>query len=153
MGYRVAARVVSAAEVGGSHTRKRLFILGHANRDIERQPSLPEHFACGHGIQDGPEPNGYAVGSNTNGPDMDVVLGADSGDGLEGHNLRLFPPELSNLAEWRKTLDRRPELKPCLHRLGDGMAQRVDRNAAAGNGVVPLAAAHAYCALRAELGG
>jgi len=49
MGYRVAARVVSAAEVGGAHTRERLFILAHADVQARRQSRL--HCRGPEGIQ------------------------------------------------------------------------------------------------------
>jgi DNA (cytosine-5)-methyltransferase 1 len=151
MGYRVAARVVSAAEVGGTHTRERLFILGHANRWNEREFCVPQPQPVGNGLQNQPKPDRHSNRPVQTKPDLDVVLGPNARSGLERRNLPMFPPAPSDIAKWRKTLDERPELKPCLHRLDDGMVGRVDRHAAAGNGVVPLAAAHAYCALRAEL--
>lgn len=40
MGYRVAARIQSAAEVGASHRRDRLFILAHADVQGFGQPGL-----------------------------------------------------------------------------------------------------------------
>ncbi len=40
-------------------------------------------------------------------------------------------------------------LKPSVHRMADGLAYRVDRIRACGNGVVPLAAAYAWRTLRA----
>ncbi|PTX37869.1 hypothetical protein C8N34_14710, partial [Gemmobacter caeni] len=42
-------------------------------------------------------------------------------------------------------------LKPGIQRLGDGVATWLDRSAAAGNGVVPLAAARAWRYLKAEI--
>ena len=62
-----------------------------------------------------------------------------------------FPPTPGDLAQWREAFERRPELKPCLHRLDNGLAYGMDRTSAAGNGVVPLAAAHAFRTLKAEL--
>ena len=64
---------------------------------------------------------------------------------------RLFPPMPGDLAEWGETLRRHPELKPSLQRLDDGVATWLDRSAAAGNGVVPMAAARAWRMMRGEL--
>ena len=55
--------------------------------------------------------------------------------------LPAWPPSPSLYAEW----DRIPNhLKPALHRMADGLADRVDRIRACGNGVVPLVAAYAW---------
>jgi len=53
--------------------------------------------------------------------------------------------------EWGEILDQRPGLKPCLYRPSDGLAHGLDRAAAAGNGMVPMAAARACEALKKEL--
>lgn len=55
----------------------------------------------------------------------------------------IFPPLPGAFAEWGTILADRPDLKPGIQRLDDGLATRMDRTAAAGNGVVPLAAARA----------
>ena len=47
----------------------------------------------------------------------------------------------------------RPDLKPGALRLDDGLASWLDRTAAAGNGVVPLAATRAWRMLKAVLEG
>nr|WP_241741203.1 DNA cytosine methyltransferase [Gemmobacter straminiformis] len=153
MGYRVAAGVVSAAEVGGSHIRDRLFILAHADREAERQPRLRGAEPSGAGLSQRPEPDGQADLDQARGWGMDASVGHADGGGVEGWEPGLFPPLPGRFAEWRETLDRRPDLKPCVHRLADGMAGWVDRSVAAGNGVVPLAAAHAWRMLRGELEG
>ena len=153
MGYRVAARVVSAAEVGASHTRERVFILGHADVQIERQPGMHSGQPIGDSVQDGSEPNGHSDRIEEPSPVLDAALGRAGGRGLEGYNIPFFAPKSDDIAEWRKALRKRPDLKPCLHRLDDGVACGVDRSAAAGNGVVSLAAARAWVALNAELRG
>lgn len=50
---------------------------------------------------------------------------------------------------WQETVRQCPELEPALCRMADGLANRVDRLRATGNGVVPLAAAFAWDALSA----
>lgn len=69
----------------------------------------------------------------------------------------LFPPGPSDLDAWRRILERWPELAPALEppfrELADGVA--ADRRQwlrLLGNGVVPLQAAYAFCALAIGLG-
>jgi DNA (cytosine-5)-methyltransferase 1 len=47
MGYRVAATLLSAADVGASHKRERLWIMGHAERARRETPSGGSHFDTG----------------------------------------------------------------------------------------------------------
>lgn len=152
MGYRVAACVVSAAEVGGSHIRERLFILAHADVQRHRQPRLhPVKPGAGGGVQERPESSGQPDRPLECRQSLDADVGHDDGSGLGSAAPSLFPPMPGDLAEWRETLRRTPELKPSLQRLDDGVATWLDRSAAAGNGVVPLAAARAWRMLKAEL--
>lgn len=151
MGYRVAACVLSAAEVGGSHTRERMFILGHADVQGIRQSRLHSVEPGRAGVPKRPEPDGQPNGPQEPGRVLDVALGSVEGRRLEGGPLPVFPPEPGDIAQWRETLDRRPDLKPGILRLDHGLASGMDRTAAAGNGVVPLAAARAFQLLRKEL--
>ncbi len=151
MGYRVAACVVSAAEVGASHTRERLFILAHADIQRIRQSGLHRGVTSGHPVQDRSEPNRITDRDQECGQRMDANVGVDDGCGLDTTALPIFPPLPGDFDQWGEILRASPELKPCVHGLDDGLAFGMDRSAAAGNGVVPLAAAHAYCTLRAQL--
>jgi DNA (cytosine-5)-methyltransferase 1 len=85
------------------------------------------------------------------GGDVGPVLGHSQSQRLDTRAFPLFAPGPSELELWGETLDRRPGLKPGLYRPVDGLACGLDRSAAAGNGVVPLAAARAFIALRKEL--
>ena len=58
-----------------------------------------------------------------------------------GDSLQLWPPSPGDTKSWGSVPD---ALKPALHRMADGMAYRVDRVRACGNGVVPLVAAYAF---------
>ncbi len=153
MGYRVAACVLSAAEVGGSHLRERVFILAHADlQEFGQQgmlsaPPVPPEAAQGRG------PVGQAAGSEERGQLLDGALGLPAGDGLDPACPGLFPPLPGAFEKWGMALAARPDLKPGVHRLDDGLASWLDRSAAAGNGVVPLAAARAWRHLREELEG
>jgi DNA (cytosine-5)-methyltransferase 1 len=72
---------------------------------------------------------------------------SQSGDG----GRPLFPPGPGDADAWRAVLARRPDLAPATQpgvcRMADGLAGRVDRLRMLGNGVVPLAAAHAVRSL------
>lgn len=152
MGYRVAAGVVSAAEVGGSHIRERMFILAHADLQGQRQSRLHRSDAgAGSGVQERPQPGGQSDRPMECGQGMGADVGHDDGGRVEAPAPGLFPPMPGDLVEWGETLGRFPQLKPSLQRLDDGVATWLDRSSAAGNGVVPLAAARAWRMLRAEL--
>lgn len=62
-------------------------------------------------------------------------------------DLPLWPPRPADHEAWK---DVPADLKPAVRRVADGMADRVDRLRLCGNGVVPLAAAHAFCTLATE---
>lgn len=152
MGYRVAACVLSAAEVGASHIRERLFLLAHADVQIGREPGLhPPESRTGSGIQDRPEPDRQPGRPAQCGAVLVPDVAVDDGGGLETEAPGLFPPMPGDLAEWGETLRRHPHLEPGIQRLDDGLAPWLDRSSAAGNGVVPLAAARAWRSLKAEL--
>lgn len=55
--------------------------------------------------------------------------------------LPVWPPAPGGYEQWGHVPD---ALKPAVHRMADGMANRVDRLRACGNGVVPLVAAYAF---------
>jgi DNA (cytosine-5)-methyltransferase 1 len=149
MGYRVAACVVSAAEVGAPHIRERMFILAHADLQEPGQPGLhPTEPGERPRVQERSESDGQSGWAEERRPVLDVDVGHDAGGGLDAPAPELFPPMPGDLVEWGKTLGRSPGLKPGIHRLGDGVATWLDRSAAAGNGVVPLAAARAWRMLK-----
>lgn len=62
--------------------------------------------------------------------------------------LPIWPPRPNDYDEWR---DIPENLKPAIFRVADGMANRVDRVRACGNGVVSLVAAYAFKTLTANL--
>lgn len=152
MGYRVAATVVSAAEVGGSHIRERMFILAHADRYDVSQSGLHSPRPRRAAFPAGHEPDRQAGWDGQCCDVLDAADGHDAGRGVGVAEPPIFAPLPGDLAKWGTALGRWPALKPCLHGLADGMANRVERPIAAGNGVVPLAAARAWHDLRFELG-
>jgi len=150
MGYGAAACVISAAEVGASHIRERLFILGDANIPVSREPCglvaepswRKDKGGTGERLADGAEASGAV---------MDTPVAATLSSGMEGNRPSIFAPGPGSLTSWHPALRSRPDLQPALFGMDDGMADRVERCAEAGNGVVPLAAAYAWRSLRAAL--
>jgi DNA (cytosine-5)-methyltransferase 1 len=112
---------------------------------------VPETEPVGHRVYERSKPDGISDRPETTSGELVPVLGAGGCDGMERKCVPHFPPTPGDLAQWREAFERRPELKPCLHRLDNGLAYGMDRTSAAGNGVVPLAAAHAFRTLKAEL--
>lgn len=151
MGYRVAAGVQSAAEAGASHLRNRLFILAHADLQGQRQPGLHHRGAGGDTISDGSQSVRQAGGHPQRSRLVDASVGCSDSQRLDAGAVPLFAPGPGEFREWGETLERWPGLKPCLYRPADGLAHGLDRSAAAGNGVVPMAAARAYLDLKQEL--
>lgn len=152
MGYRVEAGLFSACEVGATQWRIRLFILAHADDDDLREPGRNPAFARRRGVRSVRRSNRSADrairGSQELHADVDADAIARRGSS-EREDLPIFPPGPFDLAAWDAILARRPDIQPCLFRVGDGMAHRLDRHHAIGNGVVPLAAAYAWRTLKA----
>ena len=78
----------------------------------------------------------------------DSELGNSNNERLErqcqcqcSNQLPTWPPSPSDYESWDRISD---DIKPALHRMADGLADRVDRIRACGNGVVPLVAAYAW---------
>ncbi len=83
---------------------------------------------------------------------MDAYLAIDKGmrgNADEALQLPIFAPAPYQFERWATVLGQRPDLQPELFGLGDGVAGRLDRSDAAGNGVVSLAAAYAWRTLEA----
>ena len=221
MGYRVAAGIFSAAEVGASHRRDRLFIMadrigGGLHRDDGRgagqQPSdrsfavadtdgrnasaereqrggqqrlQPRRYGDSGNVGDAAHDNGRRGDSRPQegtrqdgigrrgftvaGPDLadasdagsqgDRFAGTrhDERDGSDAHGsasefrgicLPAFAPGPAD-GRWPAIIAASPQLEPAVRRMANGMADRVDRLRACGNGVVPLAAAYAWRTLDA----
>ncbi|MHC1700268.1 MAG: DNA cytosine methyltransferase [Humidesulfovibrio sp.] len=151
LGYRVAAGVFSAREVGASHHRRRLFILAHAHGSLVqvRQRADGGRRQAQVRGQAPAEHSGHSLG-------LDAVLGAaaldaGAGAGEDAGNLLLFAPGPGDVAAWSDIILRRPDLKPAVPGDADGVATRLDRQRLAGNGVCPLAAAVAFRTLSAVL--
>ena len=152
LGYSPKAGLFSALEAGASQLRRRLFIVAHAD-EVPLREQL-RGGAVGPGDEapgrsgPGGEPDLHGKGCSH----LDADLAPDPLGGSRAdadHAVGGFAPPPSDFAAWAAVLDRRPDLQPELFGLGDGMADRLDRSDAAGNGVVSLAAAYAWRTLRA----
>lgn len=152
MGFTVKAGLFSALETGASQIRRRLFILAHSNKVPLLQPAGAGTEQSGLEIQGRSD---TARITDIVGQSGTAVVTADSADqsmrcetGI-GFQLPIYPPAPYQFGDWSQILDRHPELQPELFGLADGMANRMDRSNAAGNGVVSLAAAYAWRTLKA----
>ncbi|MEC3860113.1 DNA cytosine methyltransferase [Mesobacterium sp. TK19101] len=172
MGYRLAAGLFTAAEVGAPHRRERIFILAHRERDQLADPARllgdplerrqPDRGARPLADPDGERreqaERGQAKGGRPDRrqPDVDDADGAGSqgrGDDVGEHASEwpAWPPGPYDAHGWERYLEIVPDAEPSIRRGADGLANRVDRLRLCGNGVVPLVAAHALRALAAEL--
>ena len=147
MGYSVKAGLFSAAEVGASHQRRRLFIVAHADKVPLLQQD--QSRAGERDLQDAgrSDADGEPACNREGRAPLDTHLAADQsvrGEADETFQLPVFALPPSEFAGWAEILDQRPDLQPELFGLADGLADRVDRSDAAGNGVVSLAAAYAW---------
>ncbi|WP_104009446.1 DNA cytosine methyltransferase [Jhaorihella thermophila] len=172
MGYRTAAGLFTAAEVGAPHKRERLFILAHREHDHMADPARllrdplqrwePDRDARPLADPDGERRQQAERGQAQDGrpdrcePDVDDADSAGSqgrGDDIGEHagERPAWPPGPGDADGWREFLRDAPDLEPAVRRGADGLAHRVDRLRLCGNGVVPLVAAHALRTLAAQL--
>lgn len=166
--------VLSAAEVGATQLRERLYILAHSHRErrsverifrvldgewaTQRDDANGCHTDVGHtdgsrleGRQRPIErcPNEWTAWktSTTVADPTRVQRQAEQRSAAHG-DVGYFPPRPDDLQSW----ERMPAiLEPALCRMAYGVAGRVDRLRLTGNGVVPLAAAVAFLRLRDRL--
>jgi DNA (cytosine-5)-methyltransferase 1 len=123
MGYRVAAGLFTAEEVGATHKRERVFIMAHSLSRIGERPRVDEG--------DGKTRS------------LDRKLGRGS------CHIPLFPPGRSNISAWKRHYPL--PVESTIRGMADGRSDRADRLRAAGNAVVPLVAAYAWRTLHLAL--
>ena len=151
MGFDVEADLFTALEVGASHRRERLFILADTNR--QHSGELSVNGACRGTSLPAPQFQRTSDWDRQPKQGLDTLVGSADGFRLDAEQLPLFAPGPDAFEAWHGILESRPDLKPAVSRNVDGMEDRVDRSAAAGNGVSSLVAAYAYRTLKARLCG
>ena len=129
MGYRVEVGIFSAEEGGAPHKRERMFILAMAE----------DSSSIGWGRGD------YGDTARDNGEVQAEGLCLSVGSRAS------FPPRPDEFEKWERVLEGDPSLEPALRRGSDGLAYRVDRLRASGNGVVPVCATVAFLSLVEKL--
>jgi len=170
LGYEVAEGIFSAAEVGASHRRERVFILAYGRREhvnVQQWAARPELETEGNVLaySNGPRPQGRSISRDSAGEraarTSSPKMGDSKREGLEGKEYRIsksveqssrgFPPGPDDLEGWSRLLTEMPSLEPAICRVADELPCRVDRLAALGNAVVPTQAAYAFTTLRGKL--
>jgi DNA (cytosine-5)-methyltransferase 1 len=142
IGYDCRWDIVSAAEVGAPHLRKRWFLLAHANSVGLRKEQRTKHIQRPRSIQ--PDDNGKAQSlANSTGTGLPR---RESGDGSRKNaeiqsrgkdNGRMLEPV--GRGWW--------EIEPNVGRVANGVQMRVDRLRCLGNSVVPRQAQEAFMRL------
>jgi len=129
-GYDARWKVISAAEVGGPHKRDRLWIVAHANHSRKLQSEGSKQDKWRWAGYDGEE------------------VSDTSSERLEGRELPIREEEAyapTGSTCWWHT-------EPRVGRVADGVAHRVDRLKALGNGQVPAVAATAFKIFEPDVG-
>ena len=166
MGYRASADVFSSAEVGANHLRRRVFILAVADAEgSDRGLQLLRGRPDEAGAESGGRGERLAdAGSERLGKGRRraalqgraVARRAQEQPAGRGASLPRYAPGRSDFRSWATALDLDPSLAPAVEPevrgMADGLASRVDRLRAIGNGVDSLVAAVAFRALWDSVG-
>ena len=142
MGYVVAAGLFSAEEVGAAHQRERLFIVAYSS-----------HHGCRHApVQTHHEGRRTTAVRSSHVSRREGWLSHQPDTEPRPASVALaFPPHPDDREGWARVLAVSPTVEPAVRGVADGLAPRVDRLRACGNGVVPAVAALAWRALVGSL--
>jgi DNA (cytosine-5)-methyltransferase 1 len=158
LGFRVEAGLFAAEECGGSHRRKRLFILACHERTFVADPGDARCGERGCDVADAEGLRGSEIKRGSPGG----VLRKVGQDGIiteGGKTVPFFPPKPYDVAGWRKVLEQEPSLEPAVFDMADELAvsmagrrcpNRLSELRVLGNGVVPVVAALGFCVLFAR---
>jgi len=150
MGYDCRWTCVSAAEVGASHLRKRWFLLGHAQSLGEGKAEQPSGSSQSTSIL--ADSNGERREFKHGGGGREKHREVSAKSGIYGKsqlmadsNEKRLPTERAKFEAARTTKCGGPwEAEPNVGRVVNGLAFRVDRIKALGNGVVPSQVKEAF---------
>jgi DNA (cytosine-5)-methyltransferase 1 len=161
LGYRLAAGIFSAAEVGAPHQRERFFMLAYRKKlGRERSRSgKPLENDASRNIMEGtaarPAKRALALGD----ADSAGFSRWQQSESEMCNQWLPWPPSPTDRARWWQTSRqlwpaltvREEAIESALCGVADGPPARVDRLRACGNGVVPLQAAYAFTLLARKL--
>ena len=149
-----ARRSGSAGPVVGDAERER-FVRGRdpiergregasASPGLRQRLEADEHGVAGEGCGD--VPNAALLAEREPHDETSADARRDAWSSVGGRGC--WPPPPNDLPAWERV---QAELTPSFCRVADGIPDRVDRLRALGNGVVPLAAAHAFRTLATRI--
>ncbi len=136
MGYDSRWGVISAADIGANHRRERIWIVANSHSNKQHRwpkPQQPYDFS-GEALHD--ESSGICA-TKSDQADMGNTESAGFTTRIEGQGKGKPWGTSIGSAQWWQA-------EPDLGRVADGVAARVDRLKAIGNGQVPLCAATAW---------
>lgn len=135
LGYVGRWGVIGASDCGAPHIRKRLWIVAHTDRD-GLQKRVHESISCSRpngGKQERSSADGVLAS-----PDASDTNGGKRSLGREAGRAWWVGERFSQIRDWPLTSE------PVLDRGSDGVAYRLDRLRAAGNGQVPAVVRRAW---------
>ena len=144
MGYDSRWGVVSAADIGAKHQRRRIWIVAHSRYWRRRDKWIAERW-------ENPQKEWATNTSQVGGPsEQSKTLANTASLGQQGQGQHEQSINSAQGCNWKANYVEsigRPEqwaIEPAVGRVADGVAARVDRLKAIGNGQVPLCAATAW---------
>jgi DNA (cytosine-5)-methyltransferase 1 len=157
MGFDARWGVISAADVGAPHLRERIWIVAHNNSESQSTKPIHAEQVCKFHMADADQQHrrGKSQQSDNNfgkkiydefsggGSEMaDAKIERLQGGGAENHTERR---EIKNGSTFFQCgIARKWPIEPDVGRVANGVAARVDRLKAIGNGQVPRVAATAF---------
>jgi DNA (cytosine-5)-methyltransferase 1 len=140
MGYDSRWGVISAADIGAKHKRERVWIVASSNSNKQYRRSKPQQPL---------NPSGEKVHNESSGICSEVPKQEYVGN-TESPRLTPCAERQGQRQSWGASIGSSQwwETEPNVDRVVDGLASRVDRLKAIGNGQVPLCAATAWRILK-----
>jgi len=140
IGYDAEWHVISAADVGAPHLRKRLWLVADADRALGIRPQhevLPRRHAADAGGQDMADADGAGFGERCGAEPMEAQ--------------QLSAERRSASSQWQDRYHKNWATEPELGRVAHGVPARVDRLRGLGNAIVPQIAQHIARTLKPQL--